>query len=178
MISDIFKACRKNNLAIPPDITMFLKGVITFEGVVAKIAPEMNIMHIAIPYIKLQMLKEWDFGQEALEQVNNLLQLLKQGPRIPIKLMELMDNTASGKLKVKTEIVNMEKIVIELHKMVNRLVLGIIITAIIIGSCQVIKVDFGPKILNLSAIGFIGYIFMFVLGGWLFASILKSGRMW
>lgn len=177
MMDEIIKACRNSNFAMPRDITMLVKGIMTIEGVLAKITPEINIMDVAIPYVKGHMLKNKDFKKSLLDQLETVYTLSRYSLKIPIKLLELMNIAVAGKLKIQMEHTNLEKSVVELHKMINRLVFGLIISALIIGSSLVIRADIGPKIINISAIGFIGYIGAGILGFWLLISIMKSGRI-
>lgn len=177
LMEEIFKACRKNNIAMPKDITLLLKGIMTIEGVIAKIAPEINLMDVAVPYAKSLMLKQRDYKQDVVEQLENLYLLSKSGLKIPVKLLELINSALSGKLKVQMEHTNLEKSIGELNKMANRVVFGIIASALIIGSSLVIRSDVGPKLLNISAIGFIGYTGAVLMGFWLLISILRSGKM-
>ncbi|MDR3645092.1 MAG: AarF/UbiB family protein, partial [Clostridia bacterium] len=43
IISEVFNVCKKNSISMPREMTMLGKGMITIEGVVARIAPEINV---------------------------------------------------------------------------------------------------------------------------------------
>lgn len=177
MINEVFRACRRNNISMPREITMLMKGVITIEGVVSKLAPEINIMDVAAPYVKRQIMKDRDIKHDMMEQLENLYLLSKSGLKLPVKLLELINSALSGKLKVQMEHINLEQSVNELNRMVNRIVFGLIVSSLIIGSSLVINADVGPKLYGISFFGFVGYFGAAVLGLWLIISILRSGKM-
>jgi ubiquinone biosynthesis protein len=61
--------------------------------------------------------------------------------------------------------------------MVNRIVYGIIVSSLIIGSSIVINANAEPKIDAISAFGITGYAGAALLGIWLILSIIKSKRL-
>lgn len=177
MIGDVFKVLRRNSLSVPREITMLLKGIMTIEGVVAKLVPDINIMGIAVPYIRGQILRDIDYKREITEQLENLYTMSKSGIKIPGKLVELINGALSGKLKVQMEHSNLEKAVNQLNRMVNRVVFALIVSSLIIGSSLVVSSGTGPKFYGISAFGFIGYAGAVIMGLWLLISIIRSGRM-
>lgn len=177
LMDQMFKTCRKNNLSMPKDITMLIKGIMTLESLITSLAPEISIMDIAVPFMRNKILSEKDFKQEIFEQLGNLYNLSKHGLKLPVKLLELINSISAGKLKVNMEHTNLNESISELHKMVNRLVFGIITAALIVGSATVIKSDAGPKVFDISAFGLIGFTGASILGLWLLISIMHSGRL-
>jgi ubiquinone biosynthesis protein len=58
----------------------------------------------------------------------------------------------------------------------NRLVVGIVVAALIIGSSIVMTVSGGPTLLGLPLFGLLGYLGAAAGGAWLLLSIWKSNR--
>jgi ubiquinone biosynthesis protein len=176
LMDEIFTTCRKNNIAMPREIAMLFKGLVTIEGVLSELAPEISIMDIAVPYIRSHILREKDYRKEILEYLDSFHSFTRMGLKLPARLLEVMNSMLAGKLKVQMEHKNLESSIGELHKMVNRLIFGILIASFIVGSSLVIRADVGPKIMEISAIGFVGYVGAAVMGIWLFISILRSSK--
>ncbi|WP_040213000.1 ABC1 kinase family protein [Clostridium polynesiense] len=179
MMEQIFNVCRNNNIAIPKNVTMMIKGLITIEGLVEKINPYLNIMDIAVPFVKQQMMKNKDFKEDFVESIEDLYLLSKSGVKLPIKFLELINTTLSGKLKFQLHLENSElqKGINDLNKMVNRMIFGLIVASIIVGSAIIINSNSGPKILGISVFGAIGYLGAGIMGLWLLYSIFRSGNM-
>lgn len=177
MMDEIFKVCRRNNISMPREIVLLLKGIVTVEGVVARIAPHINIMEVIIPYARSQILKQRDYRQDVMEQIDNLYILSRSGLKIPIKILELINSALAGKLKMQMEHTSLEKSIGELNKMTNRIVFSFIISSLIIGSSLVVNADAGPKFYGIPFIGFAGYIGAAVMGIGLLISIMRSGKI-
>lgn len=176
-LDEMIRACRTNNIIIPRELTMLAKGIMTIEGVITKLAPHINIMDIMIPYIKANMTNERNIKEEIGEQLENIYNLGRYGLKIPIKFLELINSALAGKLKIRLEHENVKEGFNMINQMVNRLVFGIIVGSLVIGSSIVLNADVGPKMHDIPIIGFIGYAGAGIMGIWLLISILRSGKM-
>ncbi len=58
----------------------------------------------------------------------------------------------------------------------NRLAIGIVTAAFIVGSAIVMTVQGGPTLLGLPLFGLVGFLGAAAGGAWLLISILRSGR--
>ncbi|MBC7214880.1 MAG: hypothetical protein H5U28_06655 [Burkholderiaceae bacterium] len=64
----------------------------------------------------------------------------------------------------------------QLDHAANRLVIGIVVAALIVGSSIVMTVPGGPTLLGLPVFGLLGFLGATVGGLWILFSILHSGR--
>jgi ubiquinone biosynthesis protein len=80
-------------------------------------------------------------------------------------------------IKLGLNVKDLDEIIIETNKMINRLVFAVIVSAIILSSSLILHRNIGPKIMDISLLGLAGYLFAGILGIWLLISILRSGRM-
>ncbi len=177
MMDEIFKACRKNNIAMPREIVMLAKGLVTVEGLVSKLAPDLNIMDLALPYARRKLISKKEVKKDILEQLENLYTLSKSGLKVPVKVLELINYALAGKLRVQMEHTNLERAINKLNKMVNRIVVALVLSSLVIGSSVVINANVGPKIYDISVFGLFGFLSAAIGGFWLLISILYSGRM-
>ncbi|MGB4440231.1 MAG: AarF/UbiB family protein [Sedimentibacter sp.] len=175
LFNDIFGACRRSHLSVPREITILFKGIVTIEGVLEKLSPDINITEMLMPYIKSQMFKNIDIKRKIDDSMMNFYFLSKSGSKIIKKLMKLISNDSSSKLKIQIEHMNLESSVSRLNRMTNRVVFSIIVAAIIIGSSMIVSAEIGPKLYGISAIAVVGYVGALVMGLWLIISIIRSG---
>ncbi|WDC85432.1 hypothetical protein PL321_08925 [Caloramator sp. mosi_1] len=175
MLEEIFEAAKRNNIRLPKDLTLLIRGLVILEGVVAKISPNIKILDIAIPFVKEQYpSKIFPNFNDLIFQIINLNTELKS---LPHNLNRLLNSVNAGRTKVQLEHKNLSKPIYELHKMVNRLVFAIITSSLIIGSSLILNTNIGPKIYDISILGVTGYIVAGILGLWILISILKSGKI-
>jgi ubiquinone biosynthesis protein len=177
LFMDLFDAARKNNLKLPKEFTTLLKSMLILEGVLADLAPDLSIMDIAGAYIRenavIDVIPNLDFDSLRVKGFNLVMDTLS----IPSSLSSILDSFASGRGKVKVDLVNMNEKWVDFNKMVNRMVFALIVAAIIIASALIIRVGSDSAIGGVSLVGFLGFLLAGFLGLWLLLSILKSGNI-
>lgn len=177
ILEEVINICKKNNISMPKDIILLAKGILTLQGVLAKIDKELNIMDIAIPYFKNKMLEDKleDFDLTLLG--NKIISTGKASLELPLKLSQIIDRGLEGRLKLNLQFKNMDEKFNEVNKMVNRIIFSVIVAGLLISSSLVINANVGLKIYGISAIGIIGYLGAGLAGILLLISILKSGKL-
>ena len=177
LLSEVFDIAKQNNIRLPRDLTLLIRGLIILEGVIVTIAPDIKLIDIAIPYVKannkFSILNHLDFNTLIMRSYS----FIKDSSRLPSKLIELSDSVISGRAKLQLEHKNLNTPISELNKGINRLVFALIISSMIIGSSTILNSNIGPKIYNISIIGITGFITAALMGFWLLISIIKSGKL-
>lgn len=177
LLQEIFNCAKNNNIKLPRDLILLVRSLLIVEGVAAKIAPDIQILDIAIPFVKsnskLSLLKDINLDDMLMYSYN----FTKDLSRIPNRFIELINTMLNGRLKVQLQLTNSNKSMDALNKMANRLVLALIISSTIIGSSLILTTDTGPKIYNMSAVGLIGLISSAFMILFLLIFIIKSGRL-
>lgn len=177
LLSEIFDIAKQNNIRLPRDLTLLIRGLVILEGVIASIAPDIKIIDIAIPYVKannkFSLLNHLDFDTLVMRSYS----FIKDSSRLPSKLIELSDSVINGRAKLQLEHKNLNTPISELNKGINRLVFALIISSMIIGSSTILNSNIGPKLHNISIIGITGFLTAALMGFWLLLSIIKSGKL-
>ncbi len=89
---------------------------------------------------------------------------------LPRELVHMVENMKSGSFDVKLEHRKLDAVI-------NRLVYGIIIAALFMGSSMLIGQRIPPVFHGISILGFLGYLLAFALSAKLLWSIRKSGDL-
>jgi len=177
LLQEIFETARRNNIRLPKDFTLLIRCLLIIEGVIAKIAPDIKILDIAIPYVKNHnkryLLNKFDIDDLLIASTA----FIDSSVKVPSKFNALADSIISGRAKVQLEHNNLEKSTNDLNRMVNRLIFAIIVSSMIMGSSLILNTNLGPKVYNISLIGISGYVIAALMGFWLIISILKSGKL-
>ncbi|WP_240662975.1 ABC1 kinase family protein [Acidilutibacter cellobiosedens] len=177
IMEEILKVCKSNNIAMPKDVALLAKSLMTIQGLLAKLDKDMNLIDIAEPYVASHII------QENLKEINStnmlkyLYTFLKSNIELSPKVLLLINHALGGRMKLNLEFKNMENSISELNRMVNRLIFAIIVASLVVSSSLVINADIGIKIYNIPIIGLVGYLGAAIAGFWLLISILKSGKL-
>lgn len=167
LLQEMFEITRKNNIQLPKELVILVRGLMILEGVIAEIDPEIEIASVVGSYVKsrdiFSIIKGLDKEQMFLEIYGFTRDLV----RIPTRTIEVLNKVASGKVETKVTVNSLENIIGSLDTMINRATVGIVTSAIILSSSLLVSNKIEPCYQGISVIGLIGYGISF-----LFAIIL------
>lgn len=176
LMDELLEVGRKYQIQFPYDLILVGKSLVTFEGVGRLLDPSFNVVQETKPFA-LRLVKKQlhpkQIGKSLTKETENFLKKVKY---FPDDMHLFFEKLLSGKLEINFKHQNLESLVSKLDIVVNRLVVGLIVSSLFMGSSFTIQMEMGPKIQGISAIGFVGYLIAGILGIWLVISILRSGR--
>ncbi len=176
LLEDLLDTAKQNNIRLPKDFTMLIRSLLIIEGVIVKLSPDIQIIDVVISYVK----NNNNFSISDINLNEILIRgflFTKDSSRLPTKLIELSDSILQGRAKIQLEYKNLNKTINELHKMINRLIISLVISSMIIGSSLVLNTNVGPKHYNISLLGLSGFAIAAFMGLLLLISILRSGKI-
>jgi ubiquinone biosynthesis protein len=96
----------------------------------------------------------------------------------PRQLHSLLDELKDGEIEVRFRHAGLDDLTSKVDILANRLVFGLLIAALILGSSTLgIFVKGGAQLLGLSVLGLIGFVVAAILGLLLLFAIIRSGRL-
>jgi ubiquinone biosynthesis protein len=176
MLSDLAAILRRHHLTLPADLTLLVKTFITLEGMGRELDPNFDMAGEAMPLLEQAMRvrhtpsaiikRSWEATGEALSLLADL----------PQDLSRLLRAARRGRLEIHIDVTHLKRVGNQLDSAVNRLVVGIVVAALIIGSSIVMTVTGGPSLIGLSFFALFGFSGAVIGGLWLLVSIWKSSR--
>ncbi|MGL4666976.1 MAG: ABC1 kinase family protein, partial [Saezia sp.] len=163
IFQDIAKLCGDHKLQLPQSVTLLMKGVGTIEGIVLTLDPELSIMSAVMPYAKRYLRKQFDLKTEVQEFLHNLYKAGKAMPELPVKLSRMLDTIGRGEMKVGMDHTHLDDLFRRFEIMVNRLVMGLIVAALIIGSSMLMNFSVSSSHSVIYILGIVGYLLALVL---------------
>lgn len=176
LLSDVVAILRHHRVALPADLSLLVKAFVTLEGMGRELDPDFDMAGEALPLLR-QLLRERYQPAGLLgrgwRSVSELLGLLAG---LPQDLSRLLRAARKGRLDIHIDVLDLRRIGNQLDRAANRLVVGIVIAALIIGSSIVMTVPGGPSWLGLPAFGLLGFLGAGLGSVWLLLSIWASNR--
>ncbi|WP_445447605.1 ABC1 kinase family protein [Enterococcus lactis] len=139
VFAQVVMICHQNNLQFDRDITLLLKAFGTLEGVIRVLDPEVSLMEVASPFAQHYFLTHLDVEDTLKQSGLDLLEGMKAAPKIPQQLHHLLEMWTSGQGKVNLELKKQDKLLNRIESMINRLVFGMILAALIVGSSLLVQ---------------------------------------
>lgn len=157
VFTQIVMICHQNNLQFDRDITLLLKAFSTLEGVIRVLDPEMSLMEIATPFAQNYFFTHLEIEETLKKTGLDLLSGLKTAPKLPQQLHHLLEIWTSGQGKVNLEIKKQEDLLSRIENMVNRIVFGVILAALIVGASLLVQAAPDDRFNVISILGICTY---------------------
>lgn len=176
VLNELTTIMRENRLAVPPDLTMLFKALITLEGLGRQLDPDFQIVKHLAPYVKKIILDRYMPATLLRKGRRSSVKLVKALSGLPGDVSQVLREAARGRLKVNLDLKRLDHFGHQLDHSTNRLTIAMITAALIVGSSIVMTVQGGPTMFGLPAFGFMGFFLAFIIGVMLMISIWRSGR--
>ncbi len=175
MMSEITGLLREHRVALPPDLALMVKVLVTLEGMGRRLDPEFDMASEAAPFLQRVMLARYSpraLARRGRRVIGDSLGLLAS---LPSELKHLLRMARRGRMNVNLDVERLEKFGQRVEHSANRLVVGVVIAALIVGSSIVMTVSGGPTLLGLPVFGLFGFLGAVLGSLWLLLSIWRSG---
>ncbi|MBE3588704.1 MAG: AarF/ABC1/UbiB kinase family protein [Thermoanaerobacteraceae bacterium] len=173
-LGDVMAVAFKHRIRVPTEFTLLVKSLVTAEGVAVQLDPELSIVEIARPLGRRLLARRFSLpGLKRLvaEHLEDYHQLFTH---LPHRLDRVLDLAAAGEIKVKAVNPDMDRMFNRFNAMVNRLVLGILLGSLMVGSSLLL--GRGYTVLWGLPVAEAGFLAGGILGVALIISILRSRR--
>ena len=170
----IMNVLRAHHIAIAPGISMFCRGVMTIEGVMRLVCPEVSFVEILARSMELSFAKGFNWREEAGKAKREGYILLRKSLQLPEQISDILKMTLSGQTKVNLELTGADEPLARLNKMINKLIIALLSAALLLGSSTICTTQMTPKIMEIPFLGVLGYLAAIVLSARLLWSILRG----
>jgi ubiquinone biosynthesis protein len=168
---------RRYQVVQPVRIAMLIKALITLEGTARLLSPRFSLVEVMTPY-RTKLLWRRISPKRQLRKMRRLYAEMEHLVEVlPRGIVDILEQVQTGKFDVHLDHRGLEP-------SVNRLVLGMLASALFLGSALLLAQKV-PPLLNVpwlllkdvSALGAAGCVLSFALGLRLWRAIRKSGKL-
>ncbi|MGD8560276.1 MAG: AarF/UbiB family protein, partial [Gammaproteobacteria bacterium] len=158
MLRDITVIMRDHELVMPPDLTLLFKAFISLEGMGRQLYPPFDIVAVAKPQIKSAIMARYApdaIFKRGWRGLNDFLNVISDTPRDIRRLLRI---ARRGALQINLDINHLEQLTNQIDYSASRITVGLVTSALIIGSSIVMTVSGGPTMFGLPLLGFVGFV--------------------
>ncbi len=168
-LTDLTELIRRYRITLPAKIALLIKVLVTLEGTSRHLNPRFSLLEVMQPYHRKMLLRRMWPGRRIrkfrriLGEVEHLVEMLPRG------LTEILQQVQTGRFDVHLDHRGLEP-------SVNRLVLGMLASALFLGSSLLLSREVLP-LWGVSIPGVAGCLTAIFLGWLLLRAIKKSGHL-
>jgi ubiquinone biosynthesis protein len=169
-VNEITEHIRRYHIMLPARFAMLLKALVTLEGTSRLVSPKFSLVEVMQPYRSKMLWRRYSPMRQLRKlrrlysEIEHLIDILPRG------IADIVEQVQSGKFDVHLDHRGLEP-------SVNRLVLGMLASALFLGSSLMLAHGVRPLMYEVSALGVAGCVVSLALGMRLWRAINKSGRL-
>ncbi len=141
LVLEVTQAAGENGIRVPAELTMLGKTLLNLDQVGRTIAPEFDpnasIRRNAAQIMQQRLLKSLSPGN----LFSGVLELKDLVQRLPARLNKIIDAIANNEMKISVDAIDEKTLVIGFQKVANRITVGLIIAALIVGAAMMMRVQ-------------------------------------
>ena len=150
----------QNQVLLSEDMYLLVKGIGQIEGIGRHLNPQLNIMQEIGNNAQEIMIKRMSpkyILEKGMEKVG---EFSENWLTLPSDLKRLLEKIQNNELKHRHELVGFENF----QKITERLVMGLVVSSLIIGSSILVLANMPPHINGISVLGILGFVISGILG--------------
>ncbi|MCU1232021.1 MAG: hypothetical protein JWO97_4905 [Acidobacteria bacterium] len=168
LIFNVIAIANSNELKAPPELAMLAKTLLHLDGITKRLDPDYD------PQTVIREYGEQLIAQKLAQKFNPrnfypaLLDLNQLVLDLPHRMREITDMTAANKLAFGVKLLQAEEFLAGMHKIANRITVGLVIAALLVSSSLMMRVFPG--------LAMTGYLLASVAAFYLIVSTLSRDR--
>ncbi|MEO8380530.1 MAG: AarF/UbiB family protein [Acidobacteriota bacterium] len=176
LIFNVIAIANDNDLKAPAELTMLAKTLLHLDSITRKLDPDFDPPQVIRGYAEKligQKLEQKFHPRNFYPALLDLNQLVLDFPH---RAREILDLTAAGKMSVGIKLAQAEEFLAGIHKVANRITVGVVIAALLVSSSLMMRVPSRFSIAGYPGLAILGYLLASVAGFYLVLSTLMVDR--
>jgi len=172
LLSDFVRIITSHGIRCPGDLLLLTLALVTLEGVGKSLSPKFNVAEVLQPFLEELIRQKYSprrIAGQVLQEATDLFNLCRA---LPGTLSEVLDKLKQDQLKFEIEHKRLDRLITELDRSSNRIVISLILAALIVASSLVLKSEVDSYWISVPI-----YVVSSFLGIWLIYGVFRSGRL-
>lgn len=176
LLNEVVSLAREHSLMMPTDLTLLFKALISLEGLGRQLDPDFQMVPHLTPFVKQVIIGRYHPASMLKRGKDGVLEALSILSGVPKDIGKLIKQARRGNLRIDLDLKRLDQFGIRITRSTNRLTMGIVTGALMIGSAIVMTVKGGPMIFGLPLFGVLGFLLALFNTVWLVLAIWVSGK--
>jgi predicted unusual protein kinase regulating ubiquinone biosynthesis (AarF/ABC1/UbiB family) len=173
---EITRAAGEHGIRMPAELTLLGKTLLNLDQVGRTLAPGFDVNRAMSAEASELMQQRMRQGVSASNIFATALEAKEFLERLPARVNKLLDAAVNNELRVKIEVIDEGALIEGLQKVANRITLGLVLAALIVGAAMLMRVETTWRIFGYPGLAMLLFLCAAGGGGWLAVTILSSDR--
>jgi ubiquinone biosynthesis protein len=165
---------RGYRMKLPGDYALLIKSFIEIEGTIRQLHPKFDMAEYTKKYLANASTLT-AVGMRKFEELKITAESVMESlGALPSAISDFTKTVSDGTIKVDVKVETLDALSLELDRISNRIIVGLVLVAILIGSSLISITDKGPLWLGFPIFGIIGFMLAMILGFWMIFGIIRK----
>jgi predicted unusual protein kinase regulating ubiquinone biosynthesis (AarF/ABC1/UbiB family) len=171
---DMARAGTQNGVRIPPELALLGKTLLNLDEIGRRLDPDFDVndsmRRNAIQLMQHRFLK----SASQANLFSTALEVRDFAERLPGRLNRILDALSGNDLRLKIEVIDHGSIIDGLQKVANRIALGLVLAALVVGAAMLMRVETAFTILGYPGLAMLLFLAAAAGGFWMAWSVLAG----
>jgi ubiquinone biosynthesis protein len=159
---------------LPNELTLLGKTLLNLDEVGQTLSPGFDVQESLRRNANELMMERMRRSVTPSAAFSSLLEAKNFAERLPGRINRILDAVANQEMKVRVELIDEGAVLDGLQKVANRITLGVILAAMIIGAAMLMRVDTSFRIFGYPGLAMLFFLAAACGGAWMAFVILKN----
>jgi predicted unusual protein kinase regulating ubiquinone biosynthesis (AarF/ABC1/UbiB family) len=148
----------ESNFRLPTEFTMIAKALLNLDQVVHTLDPKFDPNFAIRSYADVIMERRFKKSLSAGNLYGTVLELKEFVDKLPSRVNQLVDTLTTKGIRIDADVIDEHSLLASLHKIANRITVGLLLAALIVGAALMMRVESSWTILGYPAIAIIFFL--------------------
>ena len=164
LMEELMGILTKYQIKMPSEFTLLVRSLVTFEGVIGELCPELNLFDILTHKMVERMKETFDLRSKLTSLLRDVAATGADALQMPGAIIALLRNLSKGRMKIGFELTGYDELMRKLQVTVRNIAFALFACVIFAGSCILCTTNIQPEAYGIPFIAMIGFVTSVALG--------------
>jgi predicted unusual protein kinase regulating ubiquinone biosynthesis (AarF/ABC1/UbiB family) len=158
MVLELARLSVESGLRLPPELSMLGKTLLSLDEIARTLKPEITPNALVRQHAAALMQRRMAESLSPGRLLNTVLETKELMERLPERVNRILDRLANNEIEVKVDAIDEARLMEGFQKVANRITLGLLLAALIVGAALLMQVETSFRILGYPGLAIVSFL--------------------
>ena len=158
MVLELARLSAESGLRLPPELSMLGKTLLSLDEIARTLEPEVSPNAIVRQHAAALMQQRMADSMSPGRLLSSVLETKELMERLPERMNRILDRLANNEIEVKVDAIDEARLMEGFQKVANRITLGLLLAALIVGAALLMQVETSFRILGYPGLAILSFL--------------------
>ncbi|MDX1582540.1 MAG: AarF/UbiB family protein [Thermoanaerobaculia bacterium] len=176
MVFQMISAAATNHVRLPSELSMLAKTLLHLDSVTRELDPGFDPQECIRDYAEELVVRKLRQRFKPRNFYTALLDANYLVTEVPGRIRSILEDVTTGKFALRIRLSDLEDLLKGVHKIANRITVGLVVAALLISSALMMRVQGGFTLAGYNGFSVLGFVVAIIASGWLIIQTFYQDR--